>query len=76
LIRRSTADIASFKHLRNTSWRLPPALRRKTGRPKKAKRIKGGMEASQASGKRPRKMTCGICGKKGHTKKTCPDKVV
>ncbi|KAJ1449414.1 hypothetical protein M885DRAFT_572753 [Pelagophyceae sp. CCMP2097] len=31
----STADIESFKHLREPLWRLPPALRRKAGRHRK-----------------------------------------
>ncbi|KAJ1446710.1 hypothetical protein M885DRAFT_545454, partial [Pelagophyceae sp. CCMP2097] len=64
----STAEIESFRHLREPLWRLPPALRRKAGRPKKQKRKKSGLEVGLAK-KRPRRMTCGNCGKKdGHNK--------
>mmetsp|Transcript_1211 Transcript_1211/g.3759 ORF Transcript_1211/g.3759 Transcript_1211/m.3759 type:complete len:407 (+) Transcript_1211:138-1358(+) len=71
----STADIESFKHLREPLWRLPPALRRKAGRPKKQKRKKSGLEVGLAK-KRPRRMTCGNCGKKdGHNKGNCPQPI-
>jgi hypothetical protein len=71
LSRRSTVEIAQFKHLREPLWRLPPALRRKAGRPKKRGRKKSAMEVAMA--KRPRRMRCTNCGKKsGHNKGNCP----
>jgi hypothetical protein len=62
----STRDIESFMHLRDESLLLPPALKRKAGRPSKRKRIRGGLEKGMK-----RKMTCGICGK-NHGKHQCP----
>mmetsp|Transcript_18442 Transcript_18442/g.63496 ORF Transcript_18442/g.63496 Transcript_18442/m.63496 type:complete len:322 (+) Transcript_18442:397-1362(+) len=71
----STVEIATFKHLHEPLWRLPPALRRKAGRPKKQKRCKSGLEVGLAK-KRPRRMTCGNCGKKdGHNKGNCPQPI-
>jgi hypothetical protein len=48
-----------------TAIKLPPVLRRGKGRPKLEKRKKGHYER----GGKKREVTCGECGRKGHTRK-------
>jgi hypothetical protein len=62
----STEEIESHMHLRDETLLMPPALKRKAGRPEKRKRRAGGLEAGMK-----RKMHCKICGK-GHHKHRCP----
>ena len=65
----TTADIESFAHLADEQLRLPPALRRKAGRPTK-KRLPSTLADFVV--KRKRTMTCQVCFEKNHTKAHCP----
>ena len=67
----SQAEIDGYAHLINRNIRLPPALKRKKGRPKENKRKKGPLSPKGAKTKRT--MTCQVCfARDGHTKKTAP----
>ena len=67
----SQAEIDRYAHLINRNIRLPPALKRKKGRPKENKRKKGPLSPKGAKTKRT--MTCQVCfTRDGYTKKTCP----
>ncbi|KAK4434912.1 hypothetical protein Salat_0654100 [Sesamum alatum] len=55
---------------------LPPPLKRLPGRPIKHRRRELGEAAKVIPSKRATKVKCGVCGRKGHNKRTCDDPTV
>ena len=65
------ADVAACQHLIDPDLKLPPALGRPAGRPKKDDRHPGVLEQLH---KKKRQVTCQACFQVGHTKasRKCP----
>jgi hypothetical protein len=61
-------------HLRDETLKMPPALKRKRGRPKNAERELGPMERSGTFKKKRKPMTCQYCFTPGHSQAHCPSK--
>ena len=43
----STAEIESHSHLKDDNLFVPPVMKARTGRPRKGKRVRGGLEIAQ-----------------------------
>lgn len=68
----TAAQIEAHQDLVNINLRYPPVLRPKQGRPSAGKRKRNFLE--RLGGAPKRQLTCKRCFKKGHNKKSCPER--